>query len=277
MSILKSLTAAILSGITATVLLTEAAMAEWGLNLPPPVSPVGEDILTLHNGIMIICAIIFVIVFSVMFYSMYAHRKSRGFKASQFSHSTKLEIVWSIIPALILIGMAIPSTATLIKMEDTAEADLTVKITGYQWKWGYDYLDHGVSFYSNLSTPSAQIKNLEEKGEHYLIEVDNPVVLPVGKKVRFLVTASDVIHAWWVPELAVKKDAIPGFINETWTLINKEGTYRGQCAELCGKDHGFMPIVVEAVSEQEFEAWVESQKAKQANAASQTGSLVADN
>ena len=253
-------------GVTAMVVLAVAdpASAEWGLNLPTPVTPIGEEILNLHNLIMLICAIIFVGVFGVMFYSLYAHRKSKGHEASQFSHSTKAEIIWSVIPALILIGMAVPSTIALIHMEDTTEADMTVKVTGYQWKWRYDYIESGVFFYSNLSTPRAQILNLEEKGPDYLLEVDKELVLPVGKKVRFLITANDVIHAWWIPEMAVKKDAIPGFINEVWARIEKPGTYRGQCAELCGKDHGFMPIVVRAVSEQEFDAWIADKLAEQA-------------
>lgn len=260
MSRIRTVLLAGLSLLTVGILSMRTAAAEWGLNLPPPVTPIGEQILNLHNLIMIICAVIFVVVFGVMFYSIYAHRKSRGAKASQFSHSTGLELVWSAIPAIILIGMAIPSTATLVEMEDTEKADMTVKVTGYQWLWGYEYLDHDVQFFSRLSTPSAQINNLENKNPHYLLEVDKPLVLPVNKKVRFLITSDDVIHAWWVPEFGVKKDAIPGYINETWTLIEKEGTYRGQCTELCGKDHGFMPIVVEAVSQEEFDAWVESRK-----------------
>jgi len=240
--------------------------AEWGLNLPTPVTPIGEGILNLHNWILLICTIIFVGVFSVMFYSLYAHRKSKGHKPSQFSHSTFAEITWTVIPTLILIGMAIPSTAMLIEMEDTSEADLTVKITGYQWKWRYDYLDSGVQFYSNLSTDRNEILNKNEKGENYLLEVDNQVVLPIGKKIRFLITANDVIHSWWVPQLAVKKDAIPGFINEVWTKINEPGIYRGQCTELCGREHGFMPVVVKAVSEEEFDAWVAENAPKEEQA-----------
>jgi cytochrome c oxidase subunit 2 len=236
------------------------AMAAYDLNLPPPVSPIGEEILNLHNLIMLICLIIFVVVFSFMFYSIYAHRKSKGHKPAQFSHSTKLEIVWSVIPFLILVGMAIPSTATLIRMEDTSKADLTVKITGYQWKWRYEYMGHDVVFNSNMSTPRDQIENRSEKGENYLLEVDRPLVLPTDTKIRFLITADDVIHSWWVPELAVKKDAIPGFINEFWTLIQKPGIYRGQCTELCGKDHGFMPVVVDARSPEEFQAWLASNR-----------------
>ena len=237
--------------------------AEWGLNLPPPSSPVASRILDLHNAIMIVCLVIFVVVFGVMFYSLYAHRKSRGHVAAQFSHSSKLEVVWTIIPFLILVGMAIPSTATLLYMEDTTESELTVKITGYQWKWHYEYLDHDIGYFSNLSTPRAQIENREPKGEHYLLEVDNPVVLPAHRKVRFLLTSNDVIHAWWIPKFGVKKDAIPGYVNEFWTNVDTPGTYRGQCAELCGKDHGFMPIVAEVLAPEEFDAWVAEQQPKQ--------------
>ena len=240
--------------------LSDTAVAAWNMNLPSPVSPIGRDILELHNLIMLICLIIFLVVFSFMFYSIYAHRKSKKFQAAQFSHSTKAEIIWTIIPFVILVGMAIPSTATLIKMEDTSKADLTVKITGYQWKWQYEYLEHDVSFYSTLTTPRAQIEGKQPKSSNYLLEVDNPLVLPTGKKVRLLVTANDVIHAWWVPKFGAKKDAIPGYINELWTMVDEPGIYRGQCAELCGKDHGFMPVVVEAKSPEEFAAWVEEQK-----------------
>ncbi|GMQ88357.1 MAG: cytochrome c oxidase subunit II [Gammaproteobacteria bacterium] len=238
------------------------AFAEYGLNFQKPVTPIAERILGLHNLIIIIVLVIFVIVFSFMFYSIIVHRKSRGHKPAKFHDNIKLEIVWTAIPFLILVGMAIPSTATLLEMEDVSKSDLTVKITGYQWKWRYDYPDHDVSFFSTLSTPRDQIENKAAKGENYLLEVDNPIVLPVGKKVRFLITANDVIHAWWVPQLGVKKDAIPGFINEMWARIDEPGTYRGQCAELCGKDHGYMPIVVEAVSQREFDKWVSLQRNK---------------
>ena len=265
---------AVLTTVFTLLIATTPAHAQrWGLNLPEPVSPIGHEILALHNWIMLICAIIFVVVFSVMFYSIYAHRKSKGHEASQFSHSTFAEILWTVVPVLILVGMAIPATATLINMEDTSEADLTVKITGYQWKWNYQYMDHGLSFYSNLATPREQIENKAEKSENYLLEVDKHLVLPINKKIRFLVTANDVIHSWWVPELAVKKDAIPGFINEVWTLIEKPGIYRGQCTELCGKDHGFMPVVVEAVTEEEFDAWIAKNVAAQEQQ-NDTGDLV---
>jgi cytochrome c oxidase subunit 2 len=241
-----------------------AAFAEYGLNFQPPVTSIGHKLLDLHNMIMIICAVIFVIVFGFMFYSIFAHRKSRGHKAAQFHENTTLEVVWTVIPFVILVGMALPSTATLLEMDDTSKSDLTVKITGYQWKWKYDYPDQDIGFFSSLSTPRDQIENKADKGEHYLLEVDNPIVLPVGKKIRLLVTANDVLHAWWVPQLGVKKDAIPGFINEMWTNIDEPGLYRGQCAELCGKDHGYMPIVVQAVSAEDFTRWVSMQKDKAA-------------
>ena len=239
-----------------------AVFAEYGLNFQKPVTPVAHKILELHNMILLICVIIFVIVFGVMFYSIFAHRKSRGYKPAKFHDNATLEVVWTVIPFLILVSMAIPSTATLLEMSDTSKSDLTIKITGYQWKWKYDYPDQDVSFFSTLATPRDQIENKTTKGEHYLLEVDNPIVVPVGKKVRFLVTANDVIHSWWVPQLGVKKDAIPGFINEFWTRADEAGTFRGQCAELCGKDHGFMPIVVNAVSPEDFTKWVAMQKDK---------------
>jgi cytochrome c oxidase subunit 2 len=241
-----------------------AVFAEYGLNFPKPVTPVAHKILELHNMILLICVIIFVIVFGVMFYSIFAHRKSRGYKPAKFHDNATLEVVWTVIPFLILVSMAIPSTATLLEMSDTSKSDLTIKITAYQWKWKYDYPDQDVGFFSTLTTPRDQIENKAAKGEHYLLEVDNPIVVPVGKKVRFLVTANDVIHAWWVPQLGVKKDAIPGFINEFWIRADEAGTFRGQCAELCGKDHGFMPIVVSAVSQEDFTKWVAVQKGKAA-------------
>ena len=253
----------------ATALFPLSVYAEWGLNLPPPSSSVASRILDLHNAIMIVCLIIFVIVFGVMFYSLYAHRKSRGHEAHQFSHNSKLEVVWTVIPFVILVGLAIPSTATLLYMEDTTDSDLTIKITGYQWKWQYEYLEHDISFFSNLSTPRAQIENREPKGEHYLLEVDKPMVMPFNRKVRFLITSNDVIHAWWIPKFGVKKDAIPGYINEFWTNVDSPGTYRGQCAELCGKDHGFMPIVAEVISPEDFDAWVEENKPKQVASAAE--------
>jgi cytochrome c oxidase subunit II len=249
-------------------LLSGLAPAEYGLNLQRPVTSTASRILELHNLILIICVIIFVVVFAFMFYSIIVHRKSRGYKPGTFHDNVKLEVAWTIVPFVILVAMAVPSTATLLEMSDTSKSDMTVKITGYQWKWKYDYPDQDVSYFSNLATPREQIENKAPKGEHYLLEVDNPVVLPVGKKIRFLFTANDVLHAWWVPQLGVKTDAIPGLITEAWTRIDEPGVYRGQCAELCGKDHGYMPIVVQAVSAEEFDKWVVAQKQKAAAEAS---------
>jgi len=233
-------------------------------NLPEPQSIIAREIYDLHSLIMWIIVVIFVVVFGMMTWAIVRHRKSVGHKAAQFHEHVGIEIAWTIIPFIILIFMALPATKTVISMKDTSGADVTIKATGYQWKWGYDYLQEGISFYSSLSTPREQIENKAPKGEHYLIEVDNPVVVPVGKKVRIITTASDVIHAWWVPALGIKQDAIPGFVRDTWFKADNPGTYRGQCAELCGKDHGFMPIVVEAVAPEKYAAWVADQKKKSA-------------
>ena len=233
---------------------------QYGLNMPVGVTDISARVYGLHMLIFWICVVIGVIVFGAMFISILKHRKSLGAKPASFHESTTIEVVWTIIPFLILVGMAIPATRVLIAMEDTSGSDLSIKVTGYQWKWHYEYIDQDVGFFSNLATPRTQILNMEEKGEHYLLEVDNPVVVPVDKRVRLLLTANDVIHAWWVPELAVKKDAIPGFINELWFQINEPGTYRGQCAELCGRDHGFMPIVVVAKEQDAWEAWLREQQ-----------------
>jgi cytochrome c oxidase subunit 2 len=238
-------------------------------NLPPPVTPVAREIYDLHLLMLGICAVIFVGVFSVMFYSIYAHRKSVGHKAVQFHEHTAVEIVWTIVPFFILIGMAWPATKTVLALKDTSNPDITIKATGYQWKWGYDYLKgegEGISLLSNLATPADQVYGRSHKGEHYLLEVDQNLVVPVGKRIRILTTAGDVLHAWWVPALGVKQDAIPGFVRDAWFKADKEGIYRGQCAELCGKDHGFMPIVVEVVSPEKYAAWVADQKKKLAAA-----------
>ena len=237
-----------------------SALAEYGYNLQVPASQVAQDVFQLHNLIMLVCLGIFVVVFGAMFYSLIKHRKSAGHKAAHFHENTTVEVVWTVIPFIILMGMAYPAAKVVIDMKDTSNPDLTVKITGYQWKWGYDYLNDGISFYSNLSTPREQIQGTAEKGEHYLLEVDEPMVVPVGKRVRLLITANDVLHAWWVPALGAKQDAIPGFIRDSWFKADKIGTYRGQCVELCGKDHGFMPIVVEVVSEEDYAAWVAKKK-----------------
>ncbi len=253
-----------------------SASAALDLNMTRGVTSTSREVYDLHMIILGICVLIGIGVFGVMFYSIFHHRKSRGATPSQFHESTTVEIIWTIIPMLILIGMAIPATRALISMENTSEPDLSIKVTGYQWKWKYDYLDEDISFYSSLATPREQIDNQEKKGTDYLLEVDNPLVLPVGKKVRILTTAADVIHSWWVPDLGWKRDAIPGFINESWTRIDNPGVYRGQCAELCGKDHGFMPVVVVAKTEEDYAQWLVDMKQAQAStqASADRGDLV---
>jgi cytochrome c oxidase subunit 2 len=228
--------------------------------MPKGVSEISNEIYNLHMLILWICVGIGVVVFGAMFWSILMHRKSRGVKPATFHESTKLEFIWTVVPFAILILMAIPATKTLIKMYDHTDSDITIKVTGYQWLWKYEYLDSGVSFYSKLSTPYDEIYNKKQKNLNYLQEVDNRLIIPTNKKVRFLVTSNDVLHAWWVPDLALKKDAIPGFINELSTVVLEPGVYRGRCAELCGRHHGFMPIVVEAVSENKFDEWIASQK-----------------
>ncbi len=247
------------------------AAKEW--NLQQPVTTIAQQMFDLHTYIFVVCVVIFVGVFGVMFYSIFKHRKSVGHKAVQFHENTVVEVIWTVIPLLILLFMAWPATKTILAMKDTSSPDITVKVTGYQWKWGYDYLQEGFGFYSSLSTPLAQIENLEPKGEHYLLEVDNPLVVPVDAKVRLLITASDVIHAWWVPAFGVKQDAIPGFVRDSWFRAEKPGIYRGQCAELCGKEHGFMPIVVEVKSKADYATWVAAQKQKLTAAADDPAKL----
>jgi len=257
--------------LSAALLAPAAALAQ---NSPPatwwfqdPVTEVAHRQIDLHNYILLVCAVIFVGVFGVMFYSIFKHRKSVGHQAAQFHEHTVVEVIWTTIPFLILVFMAYPATRTILLYKDASAAELTVKVTGYQWKWGYDYLQDGFGFYSNLATPLAQIDNREPKGENYLLEVDNPMVVPVDTKVRVLVTADDVLHAWWVPAFGVKQDAIPGFVRDSWFRAEKVGIYRGQCAELCGKEHGFMPVVVEVKSKQDYAAWAAAQKQKSAAAA----------
>jgi len=242
------------------------ASAALEYNLQPPVTPIARQIIDLHSFIFWICVVIFVGVFGVMFYSIFKHRKSVGHVAQQFHENTTVEIVWTVIPFLILLFMAFPATKTILAMKDTSAPDMTVKVTGYQWKWNYDYMQEGFGFYSNLATPLEQIEGRAPKGENYLLEVDHPLVVPVDTKVRLLITAGDVIHAWWVPAFGVKQDAIPGFVRDTWFRAEQVGTYRGQCAELCGKEHGFMPIVVEVKSKEDYSKWVAEQKAKAAAA-----------
>jgi len=245
------------------VFLAPLAAAQNQVNMSPGVTEIGADIFELHMLIMWICVVIGVAVFAVMFYSIYAHRKSKGHQASQFHESTKVEVAWTVVPFLILIAMAVPATSTLLEVYDNDEAELDILITGYQWKWRYEYLEESgepVAFFSNLATSQEEIYNTDEKGDNYLLEVDEPLVIPINTKVRFLITANDVIHSWWVPEIAVKRDAIPGFINEAWTRVPEEGIYRGQCTELCGAYHGFMPVVVHAVPRGEFDAWMAAKR-----------------
>lgn len=234
------------------------------LNFQAPVTQIASQIHSLHNMMLLICLAIFLAVFGVMFYSILKHRKSLGHKPAMFHESTAVEIAWTVVPFLIVIGMALPATKTVVAMKDTSNADITIKATGMQWKWGYDYLKgegEGISFLSSLSTPYEQIVDTsKQKGDNYLIEVDNPVVVPVDKKIRVVTTANDVIHAWWIPAFGVKQDAIPGFVRDIWFKAEKIGTYRGNCAELCGKEHAFMPIVVNVVSQEDYKAWVDGKK-----------------
>jgi cytochrome c oxidase subunit 2 len=251
-----------LAGTAALVaaLVPALALAAKEYNLQAPVTPIATQIFDLHIYIMWICVVIFVGVFSVMFYSIFAHRKSKGHQAAQFHENTLVEIIWTVIPFIILVVMAVPATRTILAMKDTSVPDLTVKITGSQWKWSYDYLDDGFGYYSNLKTPVAQIEEGEPKGEHYLLEVDQPMVVPVGKKIRLLITSSDVIHAWFLPAAGVQQDAIPGFVRDDWMKFDKTGIFRGQCAKICGKEHGFMPIVVEVKSADDYAKWLAEHK-----------------
>lgn len=247
--------------LIAGTLLASPVFANWQMNMVPGVTQTSNEIFSLHMTILWICVAIGVVVFGIMFWSIFAHRKSKGFKPANFHENTTVEVLWTIVPLVILVVMAIPATATLVDMYDTSEAEVDIKVTGYQWRWQYEYIDDGFGFFSNMSTSRDEIYNRAEKDENYLLDVDNPMVIPVGKKVRLLLTANDVIHSWWIPEFGVKKDAIPGFINETWTRVDEPGIYRGQCTELCGKDHGFMPIVVKVLPQDEYDEWVAEQVA----------------
>ncbi|HSQ69543.1 MAG TPA: cytochrome c oxidase subunit II [Steroidobacteraceae bacterium] len=256
----------------ASLLAASPAMAAWSdLNLRVGVTELSREIYGLHMLILWICVAIAVAVFAVMIYSIATFRKSKGAVPATFDHNTKAEIIWTVIPVLILVAMAIPATRTLVKIDDTRNSELTVKVTGYQWKWQYEYVGEGVSFFSTLARSSDAARQLgsgvdPRSVENYLLEVDNPLVVPQGRKVRVLITANDVIHAWWVPDFGMKKDAIPGYINEMWFRADFPGTYRGQCAELCGRDHGFMPVVVQVLPPDEFDAWLlEQQAARQAS------------
>ena len=245
------------------------------LNLQTPVTQIAEQIYSLHNLMLIICMVIFVAVFSVMFYSIIKHRKSRGHKAATFHESTTVEILWTIVPFIIVIGMALPATKTVVAMKDTSNADITIKVTGMQWKWGYDYLKgegEGISFLSTIKTPRTQVGSpgvlpTEPRGDNYLMEVDNEVFVPVNKKIRLITTANDVIHSWSIPAFGVKQDAIPGFVRDTWFKAEKIGVYRGLCSELCGKEHAFMPIVVNVVSDDDYKKWADGKKKEMAASA----------
>jgi cytochrome c oxidase subunit 2 len=264
MKILKHAAAGLLAG--AAFLPTGAALAAWEVNLPVGVTELSREIHGLHMLIFWICVIIAAAVFGMMIYSIVKFRHSQGAVPATFDHSTKAEIVWTAIPVLILVGMAIPAAATLVKIEDTRGSELTIKVTGYQWKWHYEYLGQGVNFFSTLARTSDAARQLNSGVDpytvkNYLLDVDNPLVVPVNTKVRVLLTAQDVIHAWWVPAFGMKKDAIPGFVNELWFRADQPGFYRGQCAELCGRDHGFMPVVVEVKTKEQYDSWLAARKA----------------
>lgn len=231
-----------------------------GWNMPVGVTEISREVYGLHMIIFWICVAIAVVVFGVMFYSLIAYRKSKGAEAAHFHENTIIEVIWTAVPMVILVLMAVPATATLKKMYDTSQADIDILVTGYQWRWRYEYIENDIGFFSNLSTPREQINGIQAKGDNYLLEVDDAMVVPTGQRIRLLLTANDVIHSWWVPDLAVKKDAIPGFINETWFKVDKPGVYRGQCAELCGSGHAMMPIEVRAVSPEDYAIWMENQR-----------------
>ncbi len=259
--------------ITALLLSPGITLAEYKLNMTEGVTSISRDAHDLHMLVLWIVTIVGIAVFGVIIYSLINHRKSKGAVAAQFHESTTIEVIWTIIPLVVLVLIAIPATKTLLEIEDTSNPDVTIKVTGWQWKWQYEYLDEGISFFSNLDVKSNEARQRNsgidvKTVEHYLLNVDKPIIVPVGKKVRILTTSNDVIHSWWVPALGMKRDAIPGYINEFWTRIDEPGVYRGQCAELCGKDHGFMPIVVKAVTDNEYQSWVKEQKLAMAEAAS---------
>ena len=242
-----------------------AANADWALNMPKGVTELSKETYDLHMMVFWWCVAIGIVVFGVMIYSLFAHRKSKGVEPATFSHSTFAEVAWTAVPVVILLIMAVPAAETMIKAEDSRNPDISIVITGYQWKWHYRYQDEDIAFYSTLARPSLEARlpgaDIDVFSvENYLLEVDNPVVVPKGAKVRLLVTSNDVIHSWWVPDLAIKKDAVPGVVNETWFQAEEVGTYRGQCTELCGKDHGYMPVVVEVVEPDAYQAWVDTRQ-----------------
>ncbi|HEX7011091.1 MAG TPA: cytochrome c oxidase subunit II [Steroidobacteraceae bacterium] len=272
MKIVKTAAAALTGCLPAGV-----ALAAWDLNMPSGVTELSREIYGLHMLILWVCVLIAVVVFGVMIFSIWRFRRSKHPEPASFDHSTRAEIIWTIIPIAILVGMAIPAAATLVKIEDTRNSDLTIKVTGYQWRWHYEYLDQNVAFFSTLDRDSDAARQLgsgvdPSSVDNYLLDVDRPLVVPRGAKVRLLLTAADVIHAWWVPALGMKKDAIPGFVNEMWFRADQTGIYRGQCAELCGRDHAFMPIVVDVREPEDYERWLAEQQggAESDNAAAQT-------
>ncbi|MCC7257199.1 MAG: cytochrome c oxidase subunit II [Gammaproteobacteria bacterium] len=277
MTLIRSLSLRLLAA-TAGLFALPAARADWAVNLPPGVTEISRQIYDLHMLVFWVCVVIAVLVFGAITYALVAFRRREGVKPATWNHSTAAEIIWTVIPVFILVALALPAARTLVFIEDTRGSELTVKITGYQWKWNYEYVDRDYSFYSNLARTSNVARQMDSgvdpfSVENYLLEVDRPLVIPAGVKIRYLITSSDVNHSWWVQAFGVKRDAIPGYINDGWFQVDEPGTYRGQCAELCGKDHGFMPIVVEVLPKDEFEAWLTAQKAgtQAATAAPATG------
>lgn len=264
--ILKSMTRRSFAFISAisSMLFLSSAQADYELNMTQGVTPISHQLYDLHMIVLWVCVVIGIVVFGAMAYSIVMHRKSKGAVAAEFHESTVVEIIWTLVPLAVLIAIAIPATATLLDLEDTSKADINIQVNGIQWKWKYNYIDEGVEFISSLSEQSRNATKDPTGVENYLLDVDKPIVVPINKKIRFLFTSDDVIHAWWVPELAVKQDVVPGFINDSWAIIEEPGVYRGQCAELCGKDHGFMPIVVNAVSEDEYQKWLVAMKSEAA-------------
>jgi len=255
----------ILMALVGLVLATDAANADFVLNMPVGVTDMSAKIYDLHMLIFWVCVAIALLVFSVMIYAIVTFRKSKGAKAATWTHSTRAEILWTVIPIIILVVLAVPAAQTLVQIDDTRNTEMTIKITGYQWKWQYEYVGEDVKFFSNLARASNAARQLDSgidpfEVENYLLDVDRPLVVPAGVKIRYLLTSNDVLHAWWMPAFAIKKDAIPGYINEGWFNVNTPGIYRGQCAELCGKDHGFMPVVVQVLPRAEYDAWLAEQK-----------------
>jgi len=254
------------SALVLAALASTRALADYAVDILPPASPMAQDAYDLHWGIIWVCVVIFVIVFGAMFWSVFSHRRAAGAKAAQFHENTTIEVIWTVVPLVVLVGMAWPATKTMLAMKDASNADMTIKVTAYQWRWEYDYLKDGLRFTSNLSTPRDQIEEYagpgKAKGANYLLEVDRPMVVPVGKKVRLLVTSNDVIHGWYVPQLGINQYGIPGFVKDAWFSATKVGTFRGQCSQICGKEHGYMPIVVQVKSAEDYAKWLAEEKAK---------------